>query len=154
MTAIQDWARNGIPDIPPDKAKCQIPLCRGCQFGAAKHRSHKQDKSSLSYNAKVPGNFECINQMVAGTPGLIPSSSGNVAKSKCCHTCATVWCDHVSRFLWSHLQESTNAVTTLQSKVEFEAFAQRYGHSIKHIHSDNQIFDSKAFTKAVELADQ
>jgi hypothetical protein len=105
-------------------------------------------------NAKVPGDFESMNQMVAGTPGLISSSSGNVTKSKRHHTCATVWCDHVSRFLWSHLQESTNAVTTLQSKVEFEAFAPHYGHSIKHIHSDNQIFDSKAFTKAVELANQ
>ena len=122
MTTIQEWAQTGYNGVPPDIAKCKIPLCQGCQFGTAKRHPRKQDKDSLSKSAEEPGDFVSVDQMVAGTLGLIPFDVGSVTTSKRQYTCATLWCDHASRFLWSHLQESTNAVATLESKVGFETF--------------------------------
>ena len=154
MTTIQEWAQTGYSGVPPDIAKCKIPLCQGCQFGAAKHCSYKQDKGSLSKSTKEPGDFISVDQMVAGTPSLIPFHAGSVTTSKHWYNCAMLWCNHTSQFLWSHLQESTNAVATLKSKVGFETFAQQYNQRIKHIHSNNQIFNSKAFMQSVENSDQ
>ena len=150
MTTIQEWARTGYHGVPPDIAKYKIPLCRGCQFGAAKRHSHKQDKGSLSKSTEEPGDFVSVDQMVAGTPSLIPFHAG----SKHWYNCAMLWCDHTSWFLWSHLQESTNAVTTLKSKVSFKTFARQYNQHIKHIHSNNQIFNSKVFMQSVKNSDQ
>ena len=122
MTTIQEWAQTGYHGVPPDIAKYKIPLCQGCQFSAAKRHSHKQDKGSLSKSTEEPGDFVSVDQMVAGTPSLIPFHAGSVTTFKHWYNCATLWCDHTSWFLWSHLQESTNAVTTLESKVGFKTF--------------------------------
>ena len=123
MMTIQEWARTSYNGVPPDIAKCKIPLCQGCQFSAAKRHSHKQDKGSISKSTEEPGDFVSVDQMVAGTPSLIPFHVGSVATSKHRYTCAMLWCNHTSWFLWSHLQKSTNAVATFESNVGFETFA-------------------------------
>ena len=90
--------------------------------------------------------------MVAGSPGLIPFTSGKPSKRR--YDTVTMWVDHFSRFLYAHCQEDATAKTTLESKIGFESFAKRYSVSIKHIHADNGVFASKAFQDHVDASEQ
>ena len=83
--------------------------------------------------------------MEAGTPGYIPFTRGRPSRKR--YNSPNVWSDHSSKFIWSDHQEEKTAESALQSKVSFETFAARYDVKIKHIHSDNGIFNSKAFIK-------
>jgi len=72
-----------------------------------------------------------------------------------------LWVDHFSRFLFGHLQEDKGAKAALESKINFEKFAKQYGHfakqyghTIRHIHSDNGVFRSKAFIDAMDESNQ
>jgi len=155
MDTIQEWARTGFNNVPSDIAKCVKPICHGCQFGAAQRHPHERSNTgSLSKKADQPGDVISVDQMVAGTPGLIPFLSGSAKTSKRRYTCATLWVDHFTKFLWTNLQESTGTAATLESKTAFEAFAKWYDRHIKHIHSNNQIFNSKPFVKHCENQSQ
>jgi len=123
MDTIQEWACTGFNNVPSDiVVKCEKPLCRGCQFGAARRRPQERSKTgSLSKNANQPGDVISVDQMVAGTPGLIPFLSGSAKTSKqaLVHLCHTMG----RSFHEIPLQESTGTAATLESKTAFEAFA-------------------------------
>jgi hypothetical protein len=99
-----------------------------------------------------PGDFVSVDQMVAGSPGLIPFTSGRPSKRR--YDTATLWVDHYSRFLYGHCQEDATVKSTLESKVGFESFAKWFNVSIKHIHSDNGVFATKVFQDHVDASDQ
>jgi hypothetical protein len=65
-----------------------------------------------------------------------------------------MWVDHFLRFLYAHCQEDATTKSTLESKVGFESFAQRYQVTIKHIHGDNGVFATKLFKDHVEASSQ
>jgi transposase InsO family protein len=153
FTELQKWAAAGSHNMPPEIATCPVPVCRACQYGAAKKRPHeKQNTGSVAGSPKAPGDFVSVDQMVAGSPGLIPFTSGQPSKRR--YDTVTLWVDHFSKFLYAHCQEDATVKSTLESKVGFESFAQRYNVSLKHIHSDNGVFALKVFKDHVEASDQ
>jgi hypothetical protein len=150
---LQKWAAAGLNEMPPDIATCPVPVCRACQYGAAKKRPHeKSNTGSVSGSPEAPGDFVSADQMVAGSPGLIPFTSGKPSKRR--YDTVTMWVDHYSRFLYAYCQEDATTKSTLESKVGFENLAQRYNVRIKHIHSDNDVFANKLFKEHVEASSQ
>ena len=78
MAKIQHMTRDGHYDLPIEITKCKIPQCRACDFGASKQRPHESHTGGLSKNNKIdqPGTFVSTDQMISGSPGLIPFTSG------------------------------------------------------------------------------
>ena len=52
---------------------------------------------------QAPGDFVSVNQMIAGSPGLIPLTSGHPAMR--CYKLVTMCIDHFSHFLHAQCQE-------------------------------------------------
>jgi hypothetical protein len=48
----------------------------------------------------------------------------------------------------------TNAETTVKAKLAFERVAASYGATVRHYHSDNGLFDTKAFKASISKAGQ
>lgn len=71
-----------------------------------------------------------------------------------CYTNSAVWVKQSSKHLWVVHQESNTAKETLLSKIKYEQFAAHYNCSIKHIHSDNGIFNKSVFVKSCKAAHQ
>jgi hypothetical protein len=68
---------------------------------------------------------------------------------------ATIFVDHFSDFTYTHLMTGqANAATTVEAKLAFERVAASHGVTVKHYHSDNGLFDTKAFKTAIENAKQ
>ena len=99
-----------------------------------------------------PGDFVSIDQMVTGSPGLIPFTSGHPSRQ--CYNMVTMWVDHFSRFLFAHCQEDATMQSTLESKISFESYAKKYNITVHHVHRDNGIFTIKAFKENVESSNQ
>jgi hypothetical protein len=139
--------------MPKDIANCPIPICHACQYGAAKKRAHeKSNTGSVVGEPQQPGDFVSVDQMVAGSPGLIPFTSGRPSKRH--YDTVTMWVDHFSRFLYAHCQENATIKSTLESKVGFEPFTKRYNITVRHVHSDNGVFITKVFQDHIEASDQ
>ena len=64
------------------------------------------------------------------------------------HNSSTVWVDKSSKYLFVNHNEKNDTAHALSSKIEFEKFADRHHRRIRHIHSDNGIFTSKAFVSS------
>jgi hypothetical protein len=132
---------------------CPILVCHACQYGTAKKRPHeKSNTNSVIGEPEQPGDFISVDQMVAGSPGLIPFTSGHPSRHR--YNTVTLWVNHFSRFLYAHCQEDTTIKSTLESKVGFKSFAKRFNISIKHVHSDNGVFTMKLFQDHVAASDQ
>jgi hypothetical protein len=139
--------------MPPEIATCPVPVCRACQYGAAKKRPHEKLNTGLgSGSPTAPGDSVLVDQMVAGNPGLIPFTSGRPSKRR--YDTVTMRVDHFLRFLYAHGQEDATTKSTLESKVGFESFAQCYQGTIKHIHGNNGVFATKLFKDHVEASSQ
>ena len=65
-----------------------------------------------------------------------------------------MWVDHFSHFLHAQCHEQATIQAALESKENFELYAKRYNVRIKHIHSNNGIFTTKAFKDHVVACDQ
>ena len=105
MHTIQDWARQGLYNIPIEIGKIkELPLCLACAYSAAKRCIHNKQTKSLGSQAKEPGDFVSVDTMEAGTPGIIPYSTGHPTKR--CYQNSTVWVDKISKYIhinWSSL---------------------------------------------------
>ena len=127
---LQKWAAEGINGIPTDVATCQIPMCRACQYGAAKKRSHEKTNTGSVVGApQGPGDFVSVDQMIAGSPGLIPFESGRPSPRR--YKAVTMWVDHFSRFLHAQCHEQATIQAALESKENFELYAKRYNVRIR-----------------------
>jgi hypothetical protein len=100
--------------MPPEIAACPVPVCRACQYRAAKKRPHeKSNTRSISGSPTASSDFVSVDQMVAGNPGLIPFTSGTPLKHR--YDTVMMWVDHFSRFLYAHCQEDATTKSTLES---------------------------------------
>jgi len=140
---IQSMARKDI-GIPRTLATCSPPLCRDCQCGKAKRRSLK-NLQPIGERPLRPGEMCCVDQMIAGCPGL-PYTMRGRRSSRRYSTC-TFFVDVATRFIFPHFQESTNAHETLLGKQRYEQFCRRYQHTVQEYRSDNGIFTDKEFTE-------
>ena len=143
MTDIRSWATLGLYNLPIDIARCDIPICPACAFGLARKR--KKDSGSIGPDNPNPGDFVSVDTMVAGTPGLIPFTSGRTSDRR--FASSTFWVDMASKYIHLNHQEKNDCEAALRSKTEFETFSESYDRKLKHIHSDNGIFASKSFVQ-------
>jgi hypothetical protein len=141
MKDIQQWAKDGLFNIPIDVSRCTIPICAACQFSTAKKRT--KNAGTIGKGTLAPGDFVSVDTMIAGIPGYIPFTCGRASARR--YTSTNLWVDHSSKYLWLDHQEAPNSANALQSKIKFETFAEKYGRTIKHIHSDNGIYTAKSF---------
>lgn len=147
INEIREWADKSLYGIPSNlghkNKNLDNPVCSACQFGSMHRRSKNSQNSGALSKDLGPGDVVSADHMVAGTPGLIPFRSGKPSKRRYTHS--TMWVDNFSKFIKSYLQETITAAATIESKHAFERFAKRFNRKIKHIHSDNGVFRSKAF---------
>ena len=150
---LQKWAAEGINGIPSDVATCPIPMCHACQYGAAKKRSHETNNTGSVVGApQGPKDFVSVDQMIAGSPGLIPYDSGRPSAQ--CYKSVTMWANHFSCYLHTQCHEQATIQSVLESKESFKLFAKHCNVWIKHIHSDNGVFMMKAFKDPHVACDQ
>lgn len=144
MLTIQQWAKQGLYNIPLDVASVtELPVCLACAYGAAKCHGHHKSTGSIGVKATKPGDFVSVDTMQAGTPGIIPFPTGLPSKHR--YTNSTVWVNKVSQYLRVDHQETMTAKETLLSKEMLESFAATHNRRIKHIHSDNGIYAKSSF---------
>ena len=58
--------------------------------------------------------------------------------------------DHFSDLTYVHLMTEMNAEATVEAKRAFERMAATHGVKVQHYHSDNGLFDTKAFRDSIE----
>ena len=152
MATIQQWADRGLHGIPKEVGtkSCSAPICLACQYGKAKKRP--KSSGTVGRQAATPGAFVSVDTMHAGTPGIIPFATGRPSRRRYNYT--TLWVDMVTKYIHATHLEAENTQTVIQSKLAFERFAKRFNRTIKHIHSDNDVFNSKDFDETIATANQ
>ena len=90
--------------------------------------------------------------MIAGSPGLILFDSGH--PSTWWYKSVTMWVDHFSHFLHAHCHEQVSIQSALESKENFELFTKWCNVQIKHTHSNNSMFMTKAFKDHIAACNQ
>ncbi len=114
----------GIWRVFPSILACEDkpPLCVACQFGQAHcHPWHKKGKASDSIckpNEVQPGDGTSVYQIVSAQPGLIPQMAGFPTSNRIWGT--TIFCNHVSNFVYVHLMQNFTLVETLLAKHAYE----------------------------------
>jgi Reverse transcriptase (RNA-dependent DNA polymerase)/GAG-pre-integrase domain len=139
MARLQRMATYG--DLPKYLATCKIPLCQSCLYGKQTKtpwRTKSPKKQLKLTEITQPGDCVSVDQLESSTLGLVGQMKGSLTKNR--YKVATIFVDHFSNLGYVHLQMSTNAIETLQAKVEFEKFARTYGVTIRHYHADNGRF--------------
>ena len=119
FTELQKWATEGKNGILNDVASCLVPMCRACQYGATKKCPHETSNTgSMVGTLSGSSDFVSVDQMIAGSPGLIPFTSRR--PSNCQYKSVTMWVDHYSWFLHAHCQETATIQSALESKEDFK----------------------------------
>ena len=146
-------ARRGI--LPKRLASCPIPVCTACMYGKATRRPWRTRSSHNQQNTSAPtrpGECVSVDQLSSPTPGLIAQMTGYRTKQR--YTTATVYVDQSTGLGYVHLQKSTSAEETVESKKAFEAFARSHGVSITQYHADNGIFKANLWLEACKASHQ
>eukprot|EP00804_Cyclotella_cryptica_P021020 CCRYP_019781-RA/>CCRYP_019781-RA protein AED:0.29 eAED:0.09 QI:0/0/0/0.75/0/0.25/4/0/351 len=91
-----------------------------------------------------PGDCFSCDHYISPSPGRVVSHSGH---SSTCHGYigGTIWVDHTSQWIFHSPQDSLNAADTLRGKLLLEHEAADVGATIRSIHADNGVFNSKLF---------
>ena len=142
-------------DLPGHLAQAKTPRCAACMFGKATRRPWRT-KAPINKNAipavTTAGDVVGVDQLISSTPGLVAQMRGILTRKR--YTTTTVFVDHFSNLSFVHHQLSTAAVHTIEAKRAFERFAKLHGVTVRHYHSDNGVFDSKAFVGEVHMCGQ
>ena len=150
MDFIQQLSRDGI--LPRRLASVRtIPVCPDCKFGRQTKRV-VQNRSTIDASDDSPGRTVSGDQMEAHTPVLTMMTKGRKSKKR--HKVATVWIDHYSRFITAHTHSSTTSEELVNSNAKLEAFAEVHNVKIKSFCTDNGVFISNDFNKALTKAKQ
>jgi transposase InsO family protein len=104
-----------------------------------------QDKEMvLKENHLDPSDCISCNHYLSPVPGVVVASLGYTSA---CHGVVggTIYVDHASGFIFHRPQRTINANDTIRGKLLLEREAAGVGITIKAYHSDNGVFNSKAF---------
>jgi len=128
FSQMRAMARAGL--LPGTFATCQELLCTACMYGKATRRPWKTKATTEGRlkRATYPGQCVAIDQSESPVPGLVAQLKGIPTKKR--YTCATVFVDLYSDYLYVHFQYSTNAQDTLEAKHAFKRFAKSHGVEI------------------------
>eukprot|EP00804_Cyclotella_cryptica_P029238 CCRYP_011659-RA/>CCRYP_011659-RA protein AED:0.83 eAED:0.83 QI:0/0/0/0.5/1/1/2/0/595 len=128
-------------------------LCAACQIAKAKRRrpqihstigSVSPTLSSLKAGHTSPGDCISCDHYISPTPGRVVTHSGH-SSTRHGYVGGTIWVDHASQWIFHSPQHSLNAADTLRGKLLLEREAADVGATIRSIHTDNGVFNSKLF---------
>jgi len=131
------------------------PRCAACAFGKMTRRPWRTKAPLNKFRvpaATAPGSVVSVDQLVSSTPGLIGQMKGFLTRKR--YLISTVFVDQHSDFTYVHNQQSADAEHTIEAKRAFERKAKEHGVIVRHYHTDNGIFSSKAFMNEVHLVGQ
>jgi len=118
FSIIQDWACNRQFELSKSLAQCKAPICLACQYGSFKKYPHTSSTCALANWALAPSNFVSVDHRVSGSGGHIPFQVSHT--SNWLYKYCTLWANHYSKFLYSHLQETATSKKTIHSKETYE----------------------------------
>ena len=150
---LVNMAKRG--DLPARLATCRIPKCSACMYCKATRRAWrtKAPVNQMQIPAATsPGAVVGIDQLISSTPGIIGQMKGFLTRKR--YTVTTVFVDHCSTYSYTHFQQSTSVLETLEAKKAFERHAKSRGVTIRHYHADNGVFAERGFVDAVHEAGQ
>jgi hypothetical protein len=99
------------------------------------------------------GPEKSVDQLVSPTMGFVPTHRGIPTTQR--YIGATICVDHFPDFTYTHLMvRQPTAATTVEAKLAFKRVTSSRGVAIKHYHSDNGLFDTKAFKASIVQANQ
>ena len=138
------------------KFRYRAPFCAACAFGKA-HRRQWRYKGHNGGSIRTarddhPGACVSVDQLVSSQSELLAQVSGHLTRLRV--TCATIFKDHFSNFIYWHLQCSSGHEETLSAKWSFECFAQDCGVPISAYRADNGRFAKQAFRDECALQQQ
>ena len=130
------------------------PICASCQFGG-QARTPKKGSTSSSSNKGIlkkdklyPGDLVFTDQYESRVEGRHFNAQGaSLSQQKFCG--GTIFCDAASGRLFVQHQVGLTGEETIQAKLAFEQEAASSGVLIKHYNSDNGVYTSKRFGKAL-----
>ena len=139
--------------LPQRFSNIRVPICESCQLGKQTRTcNHKAHQRPIRGNSISPGDEVSIDQMECSLPGRYFNGPGHATSHSI--TMSTIFQDHASRFVFTYLQESTNAQETLHAKFAFESVMHTYGIRIRHYRADAGAFASASFVNKVKQSDQ
>jgi transposase InsO family protein len=112
----------------------------------------KSKINNISPDVAKPGDRVSVDQLESPVPGFVGQLRGKPTFAR--YIYATIFVDTFSRFSYIHLQQTSNAEETLESKKHFEAYARSYGIIVKHYHADNGRFIENAWQSHTQLTGQ
>jgi hypothetical protein len=140
---LNAWFHHGVLPVDRSVANAPDPICSACQFSKVNKKFHS-DEQSITINHTAPGQGVSMDLMEAGIPGRLPTTRGLPLPKR--YKYVTLWIDHYSRYLYPTLHEMKELSAALQSKQEFEAFANRFSIRIESIRADNGVYVTKVFS--------
>jgi len=150
FSITQDWACNWQFELSKSLAWCKASICLACQYGSFKKCLHASSTCMLADQALAPGHFVSIDHMVSGSGGHIPFQVGHASNWQ--YKYCTLWANHYSKFLYSHLQETATSKEMIQESMEtYKTYAACFDVQVKHIHSNNGVFTSTDFAKHLDI---
>jgi hypothetical protein len=139
---LNAWIWNGVLPVDRSVGNAPDPICSACQYSKTNKKSHS-DEQSITVSHTAPGQGVSMDLMEAGIPRRMPTTRGLPSPKR--YKYVTLWVDHYSRYLYPKFHETKELSAALQSKQDFEAFANRFGIKIESIRADNGIYATKSF---------
>ena len=93
-----------------------------------------------------------MDQIVSAKPGLIPQMLGFLTSSRIWG--CTIFCDHVSDFVYVHLMQYFTVKETLLAMIFFEKTLAQAGRKVTHYHDNNGLFANNLFLDSINKKDQ
>ena len=133
------------------------PKCAACSYGKqARKPDHikptsqrPETKGSLVQGQLVPGDRVFTDQLESRVRGRLLNTTGREAgKDKYC--ASSIFCDAASSYIHVEHQVTLSSTDTIIAKNSFEKMAKENGVTIQEYHTDNGIYQSKAFKEALE----
>jgi len=134
----------------------ELPQCGPCRLGKMTRVPDKQTlqkknpahEGKLIENQLIPGSRIFCDQLESRVRGRLLHTAGREPESdRFCG--ATVFYDAASGYIHVEPQVSLNASDTINAKMSFERKALEMGVVVDSYHTDNGIFNSKAFIKEI-----
>jgi hypothetical protein len=135
------------------------PKCAACQFGK-QQRNPKQGSKQVSDERGVlkkdklePGDLIFSDQYESCLPGRVFNARGSTVHSQQMMG-GTLFCDAASGRISVHNQVSLAASDTIVSKLKFEQEALSVGVQVQQYCTDNGVYTSSEFMRALENQNQ
>ena len=130
------------------------PICISCIFGKMQRRKWRTSKDNYNpirhESENYPGARVSVDQLISAQPGLVPRMEGGHTRARI--WAATVFKDHFSDLIYTHLMTSPSLEETIAAKQAYEKFVNPT--TIKSYHADNGTFAKEGFKDEIKEANQ